>query len=73
VNTYAVYGQFDESFGNHGRTSLLFLETQMVVADTYDFGVAPIQCLGHILAERCRRSLYLYTFLAAQICPLINH
>ncbi len=42
----------------------------MVVADTYDFGVAPIQCLGHILAERCRRSLYLYTFLAAQICPI---
>ncbi len=36
----------------------------MVVADTHDFGVAPIQCLGHILPERRRRSLYLYTLLA---------
>ncbi len=44
----------------------------MVVADTYDFGAAPIQCLGHILAERRRRSLYLYTLLTTQICPIVQ-
>ncbi len=74
MNTYAVFRKFGESIGHHGRASLFFLETQMVVADTYDFGAAPIQCLGHILAERCRRSLYLYAVLGIPLClnGLIN-